>query len=105
MASKQVLLDKIEKRSAHIGIIGLGYVGLPLAVEFAHAGFHVLGFDVSERVVTLLNDGGSHIKDVPAGAVAEIVRSGKFTASADASKLGAMDAICIAVPTRGSLPW
>src|SRR5689334_8908221 len=99
MSVKKALLEKIENRSARIGVIGLGYVGLPLAVEFARAGFEVLGFDVSERVVKLINGGGSHIKDVPASAVGDLVRSGKLTASTDAAKLAGMDAISIAVPT------
>ncbi|MEK7401069.1 MAG: nucleotide sugar dehydrogenase [Gemmatimonadota bacterium] len=99
MTAKKALLEKIENRSAKVGVIGLGYVGLPLAVEFAHAGFEVLGYDVSERVVKLINGGGSHIKDVPAGTVAECVRSGKLKATTDAARLGDLDAISIAVPT------
>jgi UDP-N-acetyl-D-glucosamine dehydrogenase len=99
MSAKQQLLDKIEKRKAKIGVIGLGYVGLPLAVEFARAGFEVLGYDVSDRVVKLINGGGSHIKDVPASSVAEFVRSGKFKATTDATLLAEIDAISIAVPT------
>jgi UDP-N-acetyl-D-glucosamine dehydrogenase len=99
MDVKKTLVEKIEKRTARVGIIGLGYVGLPLAVEFARAGFQVLGYDVSERVAKLLNDGGSHIKDVEAKAVSEIVKNGKFKASTDAARLADMDAILIAVPT------
>jgi UDP-N-acetyl-D-glucosamine dehydrogenase len=99
MSAKAALLEKIEKRSAKVGVIGLGYVGLPLAVEFARAGFEVLGYDVSERVVKLINEGGSHIKDVSAEAVKQFVRSGKLKASTDASRLADMDAISIAVPT------
>ena len=99
MSAKQALLERIENRSARVGIIGLGYVGLPLAVEFARSGFEVMGYDIGERVVTLINDGGSHIKDVPASDVSALVRSGKLVATLDASRLGTMDAICIAVPT------
>jgi UDP-N-acetyl-D-glucosamine dehydrogenase len=99
MAAKDVLLDKIKTRKARIGVIGLGYVGLPLAVEFARAGFDVVGYDVSERVVKLINGGGSHIKDVDAAAVAALVRSGKLKATTDATVLGELDAISIAVPT------
>ena len=99
MLTKDLLLDKIEKRTARVGIIGLGYVGLPLAVEFARAGFRVLGYDVSERVTKLLNDGQSHIADVPASAVAALVKKGAFEATMDAKRLGEMDAISIAVPT------
>ena len=97
--SKRALLDKIERREAVVGVIGLGYVGLPLAVEFAKAGLKVVGYDVSDRVVALLNRGESHIQDVPAADVAELVRAGKFEATTDESRLGAVDAISIAVPT------
>ncbi len=97
--SKRALLDKIERREAVIGIIGLGYVGLPLAVEFAKAGMRVVGYDVSERVVALLNRGESHIQDVPAADVAALVKAGTFEATADPSRLAEVDAISIAVPT------
>ncbi|HEU4994678.1 MAG TPA: nucleotide sugar dehydrogenase [Gemmatimonadaceae bacterium] len=96
---KDLLLEKIERRTARVGIIGMGYVGLPLAVEFARAGFQVLGYDVSERVVTLINEGRSHIADVPASAVAALVKEGFLEASSDPKRLGEMDAISIAVPT------
>jgi len=96
---KQQLLDRIHDRSAVIAVIGLGYVGLPLAVEFAKAGFHVIGYDVSERVVALLMGGDSHIQDVPASEVAALVRSGHFRATTDESELSRADAISIAVPT------
>jgi UDP-N-acetyl-D-glucosamine dehydrogenase len=96
---KQQLLDRIQDRTAVVGVIGLGYVGLPLAVEFAKAGFRVIGYDVSERVVNLLNAGESHIQDVPASEVAALVRGGVFEATADETRLSEVDAISIAVPT------
>ena len=80
-------------------MIGLGYVGLPLAMEFARVGFTVVGFDVSQRVCDLLNAGESHIQDVPSEQVAQFVASGNFTATTDANALSAADAVSIAVPT------
>jgi len=96
---KQQLLDRIADRSAVSGVVGLGYVGLPLAMEFCEAGFRVVGFDVSEDVCRNLMAGTSHIQDVPSEQLARHVRSGKFTASTDESVLKAADAISIAVPT------
>ena len=96
---KDALLAKIERRSAVVGVVGLGYVGLPLVMEFVRAGFDVIGYDVSRRVVDLLMSGQSHIQDVPAKDVASAVKSGKFRASADENVLGEMDAVSIAVPT------
>jgi UDP-N-acetyl-D-glucosamine dehydrogenase len=93
------LLQRIQDRKAVIGIIGLGYVGLPLAVEFAKAGFRVIGYDISERVVALLNAGESHIQDVPPSEVAALVRSGLFEATTDEARLHDADAVSIAVPT------
>ena len=98
-ASKAALLQRIHDRSAPIGVVGLGYVGLPLAVEFAHAGFHVIGYDVSQRVCSLLMGGDSHIQDVPAKEIAALVRAGKFEATTDESHLARADAVSIAVPT------
>jgi UDP-N-acetyl-D-glucosamine dehydrogenase len=96
---KRALLDKIERREVIVGVIGLGYVGLPLAMEFAKAGVRVIGYDISERVVALLNRGESHIQDVSGADVARFVRSGMFEATTDEARLGGADAISIAVPT------
>lgn len=96
---KQQLLDKIENRQAKIGVVGLGYVGLPLALEFARAGFKVIGYDVNERVTKQLMSGKSHIMDVKTADLAEFVEKGLFEATADESRLGECDAISVAVPT------
>jgi UDP-N-acetyl-D-glucosamine dehydrogenase len=93
------LREKIEKRQAKVGIIGLGYVGLPLAVEFAKAGFDVTGFDVDDSKVTEINAGRSYIGDVKSEDVDENVKAGRLRATTDMSKLAAMDAVDICVPT------
>lgn len=93
------LIKKAERREALFGIIGLGYVGLPLAVELARAGYRVLGYDVNQRVVDGLNAGKSHIKDVAAADLREILDAGRFEATTDGSRLSEPDAISICVPT------
>ena len=93
------LKEKLEKRQAAVGVIGLGYVGLPLAVEFARAGFNVTGFDVDESKVAELNAGRSYILDVAGDAVEACVRAGRLRATTDMSKLAEMDAVDICVPT------
>src|SRR5687768_5242114 len=99
ISMKQHLLEKLDNRTAVIGVVGLGYVGLPLALEFAHAGFRVIGYDVSDRVVKLLMEGKSHIQDVPSAELAALVKSGKFEATTQESRMQEMDAVSIAVPT------
>jgi UDP-N-acetyl-D-glucosamine dehydrogenase len=93
------LIEKAERREALFGIIGLGYVGLPLAVELGNAGFRVLGFDVSKRVVDGLNAGKSHVKDVSEEHLGRVRAKGLFRATTDGSELAACDAISICVPT------
>ena len=93
------LLERIRTTEARIGIIGLGYVGLPLAVEFAKAGFDVTGFDVDESKITAINAGTSYIPDVPAAELAAVVHAGRLRATSDMSKLGDMDVVDICVPT------
>jgi UDP-N-acetyl-D-glucosamine dehydrogenase len=93
------LKEKLEQRQANIGVIGLGYVGLPLAVEFARAGFDVTGFDVDDAKVSDINAGRSYILDVRTEDVAKCVNAGKLRATTDMSKLGEMDAVDICVPT------
>lgn len=99
MAGNQTLLERINARKARIGIIGLGYVGLPLAVEFAKAGFEVTGFDVDASKISEINAGRSYIPDVPAAEMTAAVKAGKLRATTDMSKLGKMDVIDICVPT------
>ena len=96
---KEVLLGKIRERTACVGVVGLGYVGLPLAVEFAKAGFKVIGYDLNERVVAGLNDGMSHIQDVPDEDVARAVQASRLEATTDEHRLSEMDVVLIAVPT------
>jgi UDP-N-acetyl-D-glucosamine dehydrogenase len=92
-------LTKIADRSAHIAVIGLGYVGLPLAVEFAKVGFRVIGIDVDTRRVGQLKRGESYVKDVPSEDVRDIVDAGRFMETTAFSFLGEADACCICVPT------
>jgi UDP-N-acetyl-D-glucosamine dehydrogenase len=93
------LSDKIDRRELICGVMGLGYVGLPLAVEMGRAGLKVIGFEVSERVANLVNAGESHIKDVKGADVASLRRSGKLEATTDMSRLGECDIISVCVPT------
>ncbi|HEX6214361.1 MAG TPA: nucleotide sugar dehydrogenase [Vicinamibacterales bacterium] len=93
------LLKKIETKQATLGVIGLGYVGLPLAVEFARAGFSVIGYDIDERRVGELMAGQSYIPDVPSAHLAEVIKNGKFHATTDATRLAEADIIDICVPT------
>jgi UDP-N-acetyl-D-glucosamine dehydrogenase len=93
------LSDRIRSRNARVGVIGLGYVGLPLAVEFARAGFTVTGFDVDAGKIMQINAGLSYIPDVPSDDLAAQVRAGKLNATTDMAQLGEMDAVDICVPT------
>jgi len=98
-SSRDQLIAKFESRQATVAIVGLGYVGLPLAIEFAKVGLKVIGYDVSQRVVDSLMAGKSHIQDVKTSDVAAMVKAGRFVATTDEKKLGEADAISIAVPT------
>jgi UDP-N-acetyl-D-glucosamine dehydrogenase len=95
----QELIGKAQRREALFGIVGLGYVGLPLTVELAKAGYRVLGFDISERVVNGLNAGHSHVKDVSDDQLGEALAAGRFEATTDMSRMGEPDAVSICVPT------
>jgi UDP-N-acetyl-D-glucosamine dehydrogenase len=98
-ATAKLLEEKIRSRRARVGIIGLGYVGLPLAVEFAKAGFAVTGIDVSEAKTRLVNAGESYVGDVPSSALGPLVESGKLRATADFTAVLELDTINICVPT------
>ncbi len=93
------LIQKIESRQARIAVIGLGYVGLPLAVEIAAAGFTVIGYDKSAEKVDSVRRGISYIKDVPEEALAPHVKAGRITATTDPTCLAQADAVVICVPT------
>jgi UDP-N-acetyl-D-glucosamine dehydrogenase len=95
----QGLLQKIEARSARVAVVGIGYVGLPLVVEFAKAGFSVVGYDKDREKVRLLGLGESYIGDIPSGALKPLVDAGRLTASSDPAVLGSADAIVVCVPT------
>jgi UDP-N-acetyl-D-glucosamine dehydrogenase len=99
MDMKSALIAKANDRSALMGVIGLGYVGLPLAVEFAAAGYKVLGFDVSEKAVAGINSGQSHIQDVPTERLSEFVSSGHIQATTSMDRLSEVDLVSICVPT------
>ncbi len=89
------LLQRIKSGKARVGIIGLGYVGLPLAVEFAKAGFHVVGYDVDQSKINALAAGNSYIPDVPSSELADVVKSGTFRATTDQNELANVDVIDI----------
>src|SRR5438477_5885357 len=92
-------LERIRARKARVGVIGLGYVGLPLAVEFARAGFRVTGFDVDASKADDINASRSYIPDVAQTELAEVVKSGHLRATTDLERLGEMDVADICVPT------
>jgi UDP-N-acetyl-D-glucosamine dehydrogenase len=93
------LATLIDSGKATVGVIGQGYVGLPLAVELAKSGYRTLGFDISEEVVRGIQAGTSHVEDVPTEQLAEQVSRGLLTATTDFRRLSECDAICICVPT------
>ena len=95
----QSLADKIAAREARVGVIGLGYVGLPLAVEFAKAGMKALGFDLDAKKVEQINRGESYIGDVPGDEVKAMVESGYLRATTDFAELADVDTVDICVPT------
>ena len=95
----QLLEEKIRTRQAKVGIVGLGYVGLPLAVEFAKAGFNVTGIDLSDSKIARINASDSYVGDVPNAVLAPLVETGKLRATTDFSVVRDLDTVNICVPT------
>src|SRR5215467_13582218 len=93
------LRRKIESRHAHAGVVGLGYVGLPLAVELAHGGFRVTGIDVQASKAEAVNRGESYVQDVPTSVLKPLVEAGKIRATTDFAAVAQLDTINICVPT------
>lgn len=100
MASEtKTFQERVDGRDLTVGVVGLGYVGLPLAVSYAESGFRAVGFDVDAERTTALNEGRSHIDDVASERVAAVVHAGRFSATADAAGLTNVDVVFICVPT------
>src|SRR5215831_11272542 len=95
----EALVDKIQTRTARVGVVGLGYVGLPLAVEFAKAGFPVTGIDVQQSKVDQVNRGSSYVQDVADDDVRELRGNKRIEATSDFSAVAELDTINICVPT------
>lgn len=99
MANVKNFLERVSKKEATVGIIGLGYVGLPLALSFNEKDFNVIGFDISERTVTNINNAHSLIKHIPSERIAKARATGRFEATNDFSRAAVADALIICVPT------
>ncbi len=99
MNYKKELLKKIQNKTAIVGVIGMGYVGLPLALAFANKGFKVIGFDIDENKIPILNSGKSYIKHIDGKFIKEVVEKKKLEATNDFTRLPECDAIIICVPT------
>lgn len=99
MSMKEELLKKIGNKEIVAGVVGLGYVGLPLAVDKALAGFHTIGFDVQQQKVDMVNAGENYIGDVVAGDLQKLVAEGRLEATTDYSRIGEVDFVAICVPT------
>ena len=99
LSAQDRLLRQIASRRAKVGVIGLGYVGIPLALIAARAGFPVLGFDVNEARVQQINRGESFIRHIAADAIRSAIKDKRFEATADFRRLEEVDAILICVPT------
>src|ERR1700741_2939105 len=98
MVKEQIIASITEKR-AQIGVVGLGYVGLPLLTEFARAGFQAIGFEVDADKVAQINAGDSYIGDVPGSVIKELVDGKRLSATTNFEQLKDCDAVIICVPT------
>ena len=96
---RKELLLKLKNKTAKLGVVGLGYVGLPLAVEKLKAGYEVIGFDVQDKKVKMVNEGRNYIGDVVDSDLERLVKEGKLKATTDFSFVANVDTVCIAVPT------
>ena len=96
---KEQLLEKINNKTAKVGVVGLGYVGLPLAVEKAKAGYETIGFDVQDKKVEMVNSGQNYIGDVVDAELSELTQKGLLRATTDFSFINDVDTVCICVPT------
>src|SRR5579875_4060375 len=92
------LLDRIQTRQARIGVVGMGYVGLPLSLLFSEERFRVTGFDIDQRKIDTLNEGGSYIVRIPSTEIG-MARQHGFAATSDYSQIAQMDVVIICVPT------
>ncbi|MCL5611424.1 MAG: nucleotide sugar dehydrogenase, partial [Chloroflexi bacterium] len=99
MSTKETLIKKLQDKTAKIGILGMGYVGMPLAVVFAEAGFNVMGIDPDQSKIDTFNKGISYIQDVPTETVVRLQKAGRLKITADFAALKDMDAVSICVPT------
>lgn len=96
---KDKLILKLKNRTAKLGVVGLGYVGLPLAVEKAKAGYQVIGFDIQDKKIDMVNKGENYIGDIVDADLKDLVESGKLKATTNFSFIQNVDTVCIAVPT------
>src|SRR2546423_12087019 len=96
---KNEIINSINEKRARVGVIGLGYVGLPLVTEFARSGFQATGFEVDEVKAKKINSGESYIGDVASSEVKELIDNGRLHATTNFDELKACDAIIICVPT------
>lgn len=94
-----MLLERIKEKKARVGVIGLGYVGLPVLLEFGKAGFYVTGLDIDQNKIDSLSKGESYIRHIPADSIRKLKESGKMTVSADFSLVSKLDCVLICVPT------